>query len=100
MNKSKLINEYKGLLIDIINEYRNFFKENNGYHSFKDKAFLEIENIAYAFECLVNKKADTVKSAFLNETDSVLSAIDAVLFNHMKTIFENVKNVLDFKEVC
>ena len=97
MNKSKLINQYKGLLIDIINEYKKFFEKNNGYYNFKDQAFSELEKIAYAFECLITKKANIVKSAFLDELDSVLYAVDSVLFEHMKEVFENVKAILDYK---
>ena len=92
--KSILVNQYKGLLIDIINEYRKFFKENKGYSNYKEEAFSEIEKIAYAFEVLTAKKIDTSKTAFKEDLDSILHAIDSTLFNHMKAIFEEVRIIL------
>ena len=95
MDKSILINQYKSLLIDIINEYRKFFKENKGYYNYKEEAFLEIEKIAHAFEVLTHKKIDASKLAFKDNLDSILYAVDSVLFEHMKTIFENVRIILN-----
>ena len=97
MNKSILVNQYKGLLIDIINEYKKFFKVNNGYYNYKDQAYLEMEKIAYAFEMLINKKTDISKNIFSDDVESILYAVDSILFNHIKEIFENVKIILDFK---
>ena len=94
MNKSILVNQYKSLLIDIINEYRKFFKENKGYHNYKAEALLEIEKIAYAFEELKNKKTNNYKLAFKDNLDSILYALDSTLFNHIKMIFEEVRKIL------
>ena len=97
MNKSILINQYKGLLIDIINEYRKFFKENNGYYNYKNKAFSEMERIAHSFEMLINQKKDISETIFNDDVESILYAVDSILFDHIKSIFENVRIIINIK---
>ena len=97
MLKNILLNEYKNVFKDIINEYNNIIKKNNGYYNYLKIINYEIKTIVNAFKTLINQKKNTFKSIFEDDLESVLHAIDEVLFEHIKTIFENVSSLLNAK---
>ena len=95
MLKKILINEYKSLLKDIIKEYHNIIKKNNGYYNYIKIINYEIKLIVSAFEKLIAQKKNTFSSIFENDVESILHAIDKELFEHIKSIFENVSLLLN-----
>ena len=97
MLKSILISEYKNVFKDIINEYENIIKKNNGYHNFLKVFNYEVKTIINAFKVLLNEKKNTFNSIFEDDFASILHAMDKVLFEHIRTIFENVSSLLNTK---
>ena len=95
MLKEILLDGYKSLFMDIINEYNNILNKNNGYYNYLKIIKHEIKEIISAFEMLLVNKKNTFRSLFKDEYESILHAIDKVLFNHIKTIFENVSLLLN-----
>ena len=97
MLKNILLNEYKSLFKDIMNEYNNIINKHNGYHNYLKIINYEIKTITSAFKTLVEQKKNTFKSIFEDDFESVLHAIDKVLFEHIKSIFESVSLLLNAK---
>ena len=97
MLKDILINEYKSLFNVIINEYNNILKKNNGYYNYIKIINYEIKLIVSAFEKLIAQKKNTFSSIFENDVESILHAVDKDLFEHIKSIFENVSLLLSSK---
>ena len=97
MLKNILLNEYKNVFKNIINEYNNIIKKNNGYYNYLKIINYELKTIINAFNTLINKKKNTFSSIFEDDIESVLHAIDKVLFEHIKSIFENVSLLLNTK---
>ena len=95
MLKNILIKEYKDLLNDIIAEYNKILNKNNGYYNYVKIINHEIKTIISAFQTLINQKKNTFKSIFQDDFGSILHAIDKVLFEHIKNIFENVSLLLN-----
>ena len=95
MLKDILINEYKNVFKNIIKEYNDFLKKNNGYYNYLKAINHEIKTITNAFEVLLKEKKNTFKSIFEDDFESILHAIDKVLFEHIKVIFENVSLLLN-----
>ena len=90
MLENILINEYKNLLKEIINEYINIVNKNNFFYKYLKIVKHEIKLITEAFETLVNQRKDTFKSLFIGDFDSILYAVDKDFFNNIKSIFKNV----------
>ena len=97
MLKNILLKQYKSVFKDIINEYNNIIKENNGYYNYIKIINYEIKTIISAFKTLISEKKNTFKSIFDDEYESVLHAVDKDLFDHIKSIFENVSLLLNAK---
>ena len=97
MLKNILIKQYKSVFIDIINEYKNFINKNNGYYNYVKTFNYEIKTITSAFNTLLKQKKNTFGAIFKDDFESILHAIDKVLFNHIKSIFENVSLLLNTK---
>ena len=97
MLKKDLINEYKSFFNFIIKEYKNFINKNNGYYNYLKQINYEIKTITNAFQMLISQKKNIFKSIFEDEFDSVLHAIDKDLFEHIKSIFENVSLIINAK---
>ena len=94
MLKEILLDGYKNLFMDIINEYNNIIKKNNCYDNYLKIIKHEIKEIISAFEMLLVNKKNTFRSLFKDEYESILHAIDKTLFNHIESIFENVSLLL------
>ena len=97
MLKDILINEYTKLFKDIINEYSNILKKNNGYYNYLKIINYEIKTIISAFEVLLSTKKNTFSSIFDGDVESILHAIDKDLFGYIKSIFERVSLLLNNK---
>ena len=97
MLKNILINQYKSVFNDIIVEYKNILKKNNGYYNYLKIVNYEIKTIISAFKKLISQKKNTFSSIFHDDFESILHAIDKVLFDHIKSIFENVSLLLNTK---
>ena len=95
MLKNILIDWYKSLFKYIINKYNNIIKQNNGYYNYLKIIDHEIKLIISAFKTLLNKKKNIFNTIFEDDFESILHAIDKVLFEHMKSIFENVSILLN-----
>ena len=94
MLENILINEYKKLLKDIINEYINIVNKDNFFYKYLKIINHEIKLITDAFETLVNQRKDTFKSIFEYDFESILYAVDKDFFNTIKSIFKNVSLLL------
>ena len=97
MLKNILIEEYKSVFKDIINEYNNIINKNNGYFNYLKIINYEVKTIISAFKTLINERKNIFSSIFEDGFESVLYAIDRVLFDHIKSIFENVSLLLNIK---
>ena len=90
MLKNILLKEYENVFNDIMKEYNNIVNKNNGYYNYFKIIKYEIKVITSAFKTLINQKKNTFQSIFEDDSESILHAIDNVLFEHIKTIFESV----------
>ena len=97
MLEKVLLNGYISIFHDIINEYEKIVKKNNGYHNYLKIIGYEIKTIVSAFEKLISEKKNTFNSIFKDDFESILHAIDKDLFEHIKSIFENVSILLNTK---
>ena len=97
MLKNILINQYKSVFNDIIKEYNNILKKNNGYYNYLKIINHEIKTIISAFKLLLKEKKNTFSCIFDDDVESILHAIDKDLFDHIKSIFENVALLLNTK---
>ena len=95
MLKNILLDGYISLFKDIINEYNNILNKNNGYYNYLKIIKHEIKLIIDAFETLISQRKNTFQSIFKDNFESILHAIDKDLFEHIKTIFENVSLLLN-----
>ena len=97
MLKDILIKKYKGLFIDIINEYSYIINKDNRYFEYINIFKYEIKTIIDSFETLLDQKKNTFKCIFENDNESILYFIDKDLFKYIKSVFENVSTLLNTK---